>query len=167
MATPRDSIDQIDAMRMGVDYRVPVKVRGFTCLFRPLSMQETVEVASAVQNHFMSLPAQSRNSLTENTLLAQKSLQLASTSDVGQTDFQLTEIICQRMTPDEIQFLWKQYCSAIDKANPSLELASAEEMGELVEALKKSPKESLASALIGLSFSQLVSLGSYLLTQGD
>lgn len=158
-----DRIDQIDAMRMGTDYRVPVNVRGFRMLVRPLSMQETVEVASSVQARLDGLPVSARSSLTEHTILAQETLQKASTSDVGKTDYQITEVIMQKMTPDEISYLWKQYVSAIDKTNPSLEMMREEELVLLAEALKKSPPGELGLALIELSFSQLVSLALHLL----
>lgn len=167
MQTPSINMDQVDAMRIGAEYKIPVNVRGFQMLVRPLSIQETIEVASEVQQHLSGLPISTRNALTEHTLMAQKTLQKASTSGPGKTDFQITEVICQAMTPDEMNHLWKQYVAATDKTNPSLEMLDEEKLNAIVEALKKSPKEELGLALIELSFSDLVSLARYFLTKSD
>lgn len=165
---PLDRIDQIDAMRLGVDYRVKVVCRGFTMYVRPLSIQEQVQVAANVQEKYENLAPMMRNLLSEHSLLAQESLIMASTSEPGKNDQKITELIFAKMTPGEIQHLYKQYISAVDKANPSLEFLSKDELNGIIEALKKSPNvPQLESALIGLSFMESLSLARHFLIPGE
>lgn len=162
-----DRIEQIDAMRLGTDYRFKVKIRGFEMWIRPLSISETIEVTSKTQEKLSMLPAQSRNVLTEHTILAKETLKLASTSDVGLGDIKITDLILDRMTNDEVHYLFKQYVAATDRCNPALELLQPEELTSLVNEVKKNKGEELVSALTELSLSQLVSLAQHYVTQGD
>lgn len=162
-----DRIEQIDAMRLGTDYRFLVKIRGFEMYVRPLSISETIQVTANTQEKLSLLPSQSRNVLTEHTILAKETLKLASTSDVGRDDIKITDLILDRMTNDEIHYLFKQYIAATDRANPALELLKPEELTNLVNEVKKNKGEELASALTELSLSQLVSLAHHYVTQGD
>lgn len=109
---PLEQIDQLSAMRMGVDYRLEVKVRGFKILVRPLAISETLQVASAVQTELRKLPPDAQNRMTEHVILAKETLKLASTSDVGKNDPHITDLIMMNMTNDEIHFLFKQYVAA-------------------------------------------------------
>lgn len=162
-----DRIEQIDAMRLGTDYRFLVKIRGFEMYVRPLSISETIQVTANTQEKLSLLPPQSRNVLTEHTILAKETLKLASTSDVGRDDIKITDLILDRMTNDEIHYLFKQYIAATDRCNPALELLKPEELTNLVSEVKKNKGEELASALTELSLSQLVSLAHHYVTQGD
>lgn len=162
-----DRIEQLDAMRIGTDYRVLVKIRGFEMYVRPLSISETIQVTATAQEKLSMLPVQARNVLTEHTILAKETLKLASTSDVGRDDIRITDLILDRMTNDEVHFLFKQYIAATDKANPALELMKADELTSLVNEVKKNKGEELVSALTGLSLLQLVSLAHHYVTQGD
>lgn len=162
-----DRIEQLDAMRMGTDYRFLVKIRGFEMYVRPLSISETIQVTANTQEKLSMLPAQSRNVLTEHTILAKETLKLASTSDVGRDDIKITDLILDRMTNDEVHFLFKQYIAATDRVNPALELMKSEDVNNLVSDLKKNKREDLASALTELSLSQLVSMAHHYVSQGD
>lgn len=159
---PASQIPQIDAMRLGVDYRLELKLREFSVPVRPITISETLEIASRVGAHMARLPEASRNRVTEHVLLAKETLKVASTSDVGKQDMQLTDIILDKMTPDELTFAYKQYVSATDKVNPALEQLSKEEIEDIYELVKKNQ-----SQLIECSFLQLVNLARYLLTQSD
>lgn len=161
--TPGDRIDQIDAMRMGVDYRFRIVCRGFSMSARPLSIGESVEVGTKVSQRLNEMTEFEKNRLNEHSLLAYETLVLASTSDYGTNDPKISEYILKRLTPDELSFLFKQYVAECDKVNPCLEMMDAKDIRPLVEALKKSPKEDLASQLIGLSFTQQVSTLFHLL----
>jgi hypothetical protein len=66
--------------------------------------------------------------------------------------------VLQSLTPDELHYLFKEYCAGADKLNPSLEKMPLERLQELVALAKKNP-----SALIELSFSELVNLSRHLL----
>lgn len=162
-----DPIPQIDAMRMGVDYRFAVTMRGFTILLRPLSMQESIEVTSKVAERIMMVPETMRHRLTEHTFLASETLVLASTSDVGAGDPKITELICQRMTPDELQAMFREYVAGCDRCNPALEKMTDADLRKLAEDLKKSPPSELPSQLIALSLLQLSNLVASLLPKGD
>jgi hypothetical protein len=162
-----DRIEQLDAMRMGTDYRFLVKIRGFEMYVRPLSISETIQVTASAQEKMSLLPPQSRNVLTEHTILAKETLKLASTSDVGRDDIRITDLILDRMTNDEVHYLFKQYIAATDRVNPALELMKPDDVNNLVSEIKKNKTEDVVSALTELSFTQLVSLAHHCVTQGD
>jgi hypothetical protein len=165
-SNPLDRIEQIDAMRLGVDYRMEIKVRGFTMMVRPLAISETLQVASTVQDELNKLPESARNRMTEHFILAKETLKIASTSDVGKNDWRITDLMMSKMTNDELHYLFKQYVAATDKVNPALEVLPPEEVQGIVNELKKNNSEAdLASALTELSFSQLVSLARHYLTK--
>lgn len=155
-------IPELEAMRMGVNYRQPIVVRNFKCLMRPLTIAETRIIAGEVATDMNSLPLDERNALTENSQIAKKTLQVASTSDVGATDYRLTDHMMERLTPEELEFLFKQYAAVTARCNPSLELLSQADMIKLVDAVKK--KE---VPLIDLSFLQLLSIAHYYSTKDD
>lgn len=164
--TPADSIDQIDAMRMGVDYRFRIMCRGFSMNARPLSIGESVDVATKVSERLESMSDVEKNRLNEHSLLAYETLILASTTDYGTNDPKISEYILKRLTPDELNYLFKQYVAECDKVNPCLELMKAEDIQDLLMVLKKSPREDLVSRLTGLSFLQHLSLLDHFL-KGD
>lgn len=163
-----DRIEQLDAMRLGTEYRLKVKIRGFEMYVRPLSISESIQVTANAQEKLSMLPANARNTLTEHTILAKETLKLASTSDVGKDDIRITDLILDRMTNDEVHFLFKQYIAATDKCNPALELMSGPELKAIVSDIKKNRQDpELVSQLTGLSFSQLVSIIHHLVNQSD
>lgn len=151
-------------MRMGIDYRFPVAVRGFSVTLRPLTMSETLTLANKVSERWVNTPVQQRTQLEEHTIIAQETLRLASTSDIGKEDGQITQAILDRMTQDELHYLYRQYVLGTERVNPALEMLKDEELADIVEALKKTPPEQVGSALIELSFSQLASIARFLLT---
>ena len=164
---PIDRLDQIDAMRAGVDYKQKITIRNFSMTVRPLTIMETNEIASSVVAELRKLPVEHRNATLEHTLMAKETLKRASTSDVGKGDWQITEPILNAMTVDEVLFMYKQYVMAMDRVNPALEKMSTKEVQELVEDLKKNEPQELDLQLTALSFLQLVSLVQYFLTKGD
>jgi hypothetical protein len=159
----------LEAMRLGVDYSFVVAVRGFKLRLRPLSISETVRVMGEVADDIAALPPAQRRPLTESVILTKKTLIAASTSDVGVSDVKVTDYMLDRMTPDEMQYLYKQYLDGCDKVNPSLEKLPLDQIVAAVEALKKSAQdpEALDSQLTSLSRSHLLNLMCYLLTKGD
>ena len=163
-----DRIEQLDAMRVGTDYRLKVKIRGFEMYVRPLSISETIQVTANAQEKLALLPTNARNTLTEHTIIAKETLKLASTSDVGLDDIRITDLILDRMTNDEVHYLFKQYIAATDKCNPALELMDTKELKTLVSDIKKNKQDpELVSHLTALSFSQLVSIVHHLVNQSD
>lgn len=153
MFNPNDKIPQLEAMRQGVDYRMPVQVRGFSITLRPLSIMEQMQVAATVVENYNKLPTPAQNRLTENILKVKETLMIASTTDVGTNDPKITEYIVDRMTNDELQSLWKSYISACDRVNPSLDEMTMEQVNEIVDQVKKSP-----DLLIELSFLELINV---------
>ncbi len=165
-----DSIEQIDQMRAGIDYRFPVMVRDFQLMVRPLSIVETVRVAQKVAEAMKGIPDSARNRLTEHTYLAKETLVIASTSDVGVNDQRITDLILDRMTPDELSYLFKQYVQVCDRANPALESMSIQDLKDMVEGLKKKAEEEpeeLVLLLTELSHFQLLNVATSLLIKGD
>lgn len=160
--SPADSIPQLEEMRLGVAYRFEARVRGFAVMLRPLSMSETIEVAAEVAGDLESFPAHARNRVTEHSLFCKKTLVKASTSAPDARDPRLTEYILDRMTSDEVLFLFKQYTLGTDRVNPALETMPEETLRAMIEDLKKNP-----SALIERSTLELVNVARFLLTSGD
>lgn len=145
--------EQVEMMRQGVNYRFPVIVRGFSVSLRPLSVQEVLEVTSAVQSHFSGLPVHARNSMTEHVLFAQKCLEKASTPDVETNSPTLPEAVIQRFTTFELDYVYKEWVGGCDRCNPALEALPAQDVEALVEEVKKKPSD-----LIELSFLQLANV---------
>lgn len=141
MESPRDLIPQVEAMRQGIDYRFTITLRGFSVSVRPLTSKELVQVAGNLMNYLSGLPQQHRTALAEADAHARETLKLASTSDVGRFDPQITDPMLDRMTSDEIRFLLKEYVAVCDRVNPCLEKMSDEEVKLLVEAVKKNPSQ--------------------------
>lgn len=148
-----DEYPQLAQMRMGSDYKFTIKLKQFSVVLRPLSMDEFVNVTMETAEYLESLPPVARNRLSENTILAKKILVLASTSEPDMGDFKLTESLLGRMTNDEVSYLYNEYCVICDKVNPKLEELPIEEVDRLVDMVKKSPSQA-----IELSFLELVNV---------
>lgn len=166
MDTP-EILEILEKMRDGVDSRFPVSLRSFQMMVRPLSMYEKSRIMEEVIAEMRLLPEEQRTAFKEATLMASKTLKLASTSDVGQQDYTIDDMVLNRMTGEEVQHLYRQYCAVEVKLNPSLELMEQSELDAMVEALKKTPREELALRLTQHSFLELVNLSRCLLTAGD
>jgi hypothetical protein len=153
--TDRDAI--LDAMRQGADYNFKIVLRGFQMTVRPLTILEEQQVVANVTEYLNGLPAHAKNSLAENVSLAKEYLKIASTSDVGKQDFKIHDYQLDRMTPEEIQYLYRQYLDAKEQVNPSIETMTADELNSLLAVLKKNPGAAdWGSRMIELSRSQLV-----------
>jgi hypothetical protein len=154
---PSDKDSILEAMRMGVDYRFKLTLRAFSMIVRPLTIIEEQNIVANVTDYIAGLPQQARNSLTENVALAKEYIKEASTTDVGSKDYKIHDYQLDRMTPEEIQFLYRQYLDAKEQVNPSIEKMDPEQLQSLLARLKKSllPAD-WASQTIELSRSQLV-----------
>ena len=167
MTIATSSIDQISAMRMGVDYSFTIELRKFSLRVRPLAISETVKVVSAVSEALSAVPQNMRTILAENLLIAKETIKLASTSDVGSSDVRITDYVMDRMTPEELQTLFKEYVANCDRVNPSLDLMTPAKLEELISTVKKNARtpEDVALQLTALSLSQLRSLATFFLTK--
>jgi len=150
-------------MRLGVNWRWPIRIRDFEVMVRPLSMSETIEVMSRVASELKRAPDIYKNRVHEHALMAKEHLILATTSQPGATDYRLTHPVLNDFTPDEIITMYKEYVSATEKCDPSLETMPADEVRRLVADLKKTSREDLDSRLTELSFSQLKAITSFLI----
>jgi len=150
---------QIEAMRMGVEYRYPIRLRAFTVMVRPLTCGETDAITAEVNEFIKMAPEKDRSELTVTKLMAKKYLERCTTSAPGATDPQLTEAILNECTNAELNYLYKQYMDVEEKVNPSVDAMSKEEINELVESVKKN-----LDSVTQLSISRLVNLVRTLLT---
>lgn len=136
---------------MGVDYRFPLNIRSYRIFVRPISVMETIQVASNVTEALQSQPESARHRLTENLFIARETLKVASTPEVGsKVQPAITDYVLERMTPDEIEYAFKQYVSACDKVNPALEELPEEQLKEIVETLKKNPSQAIEQSFLAL-----------------
>lgn len=155
---PADRLPQLDAMRAGIDLRLEIRVRDYKLLVRPLTVNEVVQVVSNVGDALLKLPDHARTSIQENTLIAKETLKLASTSDYGANDPTISDYILDRMLPDELQYVHRQYVQACDRVNPAMEMLPKETLDALVGEIKKN-----TSLLTNLSFLELVNVCRYLI----
>lgn len=160
-----DRIQQVDAMRLGVNYRLEISCRGFKMMVRPLTIMETVQAAANVVEKMKTMPESWKTRMTEHLYTAREMLKFASTSDVGKQDSSITDPMLDAMTADEVQFLYRQYVAATDRANPCLELMKDTELQLLVEDIKKNFATESASALTELTFLQAINLVQFFLTR--
>jgi len=162
-----DRLSELDAMRMGTDYRMSIKLRNFNMPVRPLAMSEQIQIHHNVADYLSKLPNSARTSQNEHYYAAREYLKMASTSDVGQADVHIGDPVLDKMTVDEVMHLYRQYIQAVDKANPSLEMMSADEITAIVDDIKKKAPDELGLAVIELSFLELVNLVQYFVTKKD
>lgn len=153
----------LNKMRLGVNFRWPIRIRDFEVTVRPLSMAETIEVMSKVAAELKRQPDIYKNKVHEHALIAKEHLILATTSQPGAGDFLLTHAVLNAFTPDELITLYKEYVSVTEKCDPSIESMPADELRRMVEVLKKTPPEEQDSQLTELSFLQLKALTSFLI----
>lgn len=161
-----DRLTELDAMRMGTEYRMEIALRGFKMPVRPLAMSEIVQIHHKVAEYVGTLPVSARTAQNEHYYAAREYLKAASTEDIGRGEVRIGDPVLDRMTVDEVMHLYRQYINTVDKANPSLEFLNSEDIQRLVEEVKKKP-EQLDSAVTELSFLELVSLVRFFLTKGD
>lgn len=145
---------------MGVQYRTPIEIRGFKVFLRPLSQAEQLQVYCDVSASLHRLPEMARNQITEHTLICQKTLVTASTTEPGKLDFQLSDALLEQFTFDELSFLFKQYVFACEKVNPAFDELKDDEITAMVNAVKKNP-----ASMIDLSSLQLVNVCRRLLSE--
>jgi hypothetical protein len=158
--------DNLEKMRLGINMRFPLQMRGFNCLFRPLSIYETNLVAAETLSELRSKNKDMQNNIMENSILSIKILEKASTSDVDKTDPLVSAMELQRLTPKEIEFLYAEYVTACDKLNPRIETISADDLQALIFDCKKK-QDGLELALGELSFWQVWNIALYCLTQSE
>lgn len=160
MTTPQKDQDILAQMRAGVEYEFPIRCRNFVFKARPLSISEQNKVLTEAQDK-IDAKAGLPNVLSESAIIAQTYLIYAARPYGSQDITQVNEYLLNRATPEELQYLYSQYCAIVDKCNPALEFLSSVEVQELVEQVKK--KKNLDSALIDLSFKELASICRHLL----
>lgn len=157
---------EVEIMRMGVDCKFPVRFGDFSIMMRPLSSAEMVECHSKVAAHMETLPKSHRNDIAENTFRAREFLKQAS-SPYGQYLPQILDGHLDRMTNKQIMAIYKEWLSIEERVNPDIEEITEERLKDLVDMVKKNPKEDWVSQLTELSFGQLVRVAHYSLTHAE
>lgn len=160
--------EQLAAMREGVQYHFPVKIRGFNCILRPLSIDEMNEVITEVRAQIRTSTEDTQHTLKENTIKATETLWRASMSGPNRNDAKIHKKLLGMMTNDELMTLHKEYIRVCDNVNPMLDKMPAEDMERIIEHLKKKENEQeVRLALTELSISDVVNILGKLLTTGD
>ena len=139
-----------------------MKVRALELKFRPLSLQEQVELTNEVAEEVSMKPKAAQNSMTEASLMAIRTLERASAeAPPSKVLGRLTAAVLSKMTNDEVMALFRAYNEGCDKLNPTMEMITPEQIDALVEAAKKND-----SVLKDLPQPRLVQLARFLLTPG-
>lgn len=128
--------DPLELMRAGVEYRFPIRLRSWEGKFRPLSNLELTQIATETAEQLRRQPELANSRMAESVLYAIKMLSLA-TSEPGGRDPQLTEATLQELSPDELQFLNREYQAVIERVNPCLETLSPDDVENWITDLKK------------------------------
>lgn len=151
----------LNALRMGVDHTFTIRVRSLELQVRTLSIQERVMIINDVTAEMSKKPPTEQNSLTESSLLAMRTIELATTPEPGSKIApRIPAALLARMTNDEVIALMKAYDAGCDILDPAVEELTEKQLGDLVDAAKKNP-----SALIGLQPAHLAMCVRYLLTR--
>lgn len=157
---------ELEIMRMGVDCRFPVQFGSIKLMMRPLSSAEMVECYGQVAAHMETLPKSHRTDIAENTLRAREFLKRAS-SPFDQYLPQITDAHLDKMTNKQVMAVYREWTSIEERVNPDIETIPEERLKDLVDTIKKNPKEDWAFQLTELSFGQLLRVALYSLTNGD
>lgn len=163
MTAPAHEYPNLALIRQGIEYNFVVKVRKLELLMRPLSIMEEDQITQEVILAMKDLEEVQKTSIRQTSLLSIKKLSRASTSDVGAKDGKIHEIELERMTPGEIDSIFKQYVAGCDKLSPMLEDYDKETVKKWIEHLKKNSTD-MATTLIESSFLELVAICRHLLT---
>lgn len=160
--------DDVDAMRMGVEYSFEV---GFPrsakrYRLRPISNSEMMQVYHNVWEHCAKLPISARNKVSEDHATAREILKQAS-SPFGEYVPSITDPVLDGLTMDQVTFLYKEWLATCERVNPNVDKMTTEQLQGIVDLVKKNNPEDLEYQLTDLSFWQLRNLASYLLTKGD
>lgn len=166
MMNTGDMDNDIQAMRMGIEYSFPVRLRSFQVSLRPLANSEMIKCYQDVSVYMASIPAAARSKIAEDNALAREFLKAAS-SPFGQYAPRITDAMMDQMTTDEVMYLYREWLAICEKVNPSLETMPADRLKAIVDHIKKNHQADLVSQLTELSFSDLRNLAHYLLTKGD
>lgn len=128
----------LQALRFGVDYTFTIKVRQLEVVVRPLSLHERVKIVNDVAHEISKLPEGQRTSLAESSLLAIRTLELATTPEPGSKQApMLPAQLLEKFTNDEVAALHKAYMDGLDLLDPGMEQLTTERLNELVDAAKK------------------------------
>lgn len=151
------------AMRLGVDYVFEIKCRDFVVPVRPLSVSETLQVASEVARDFSTLKNELKTNVHEAYLIALFTLQRASRIPFdSKIEGPLSKGTIDRFTVAELLALFEQYRDGCERVNPAIEELPAERLKELAEFVKKN-----GSIPTSLSRTHLERLALFFMTNAD
>jgi hypothetical protein len=126
--------DRLAKFREGARYAGSLSFRGQVVHFRVLSRSEEMEIrrkAITASMHY------GGDETEKNNFIQMSTLQLASTP-VGPSKVPSLPIaLLDKMTSDELKFLYDEYIKIMDDANPSIERIGTEEFRSLVDLVKK------------------------------
>lgn len=145
----------LELMRAGVDYKFTISLRDYRVTVRPLTATEIVSAASKAAESYMKLSETERVNISASLLSAMYHLEMSSAPDVGEMG-KLPFAMLQKMTPDEVNHLFKQYVRVTERVNPDFEEIPLDRVKELVSNLKKNSDK--RSPLIDISISELMAV---------
>lgn len=133
--------DLLKKMRMGVDEVHEIHLRDLTIPVRVLSIDEV----NTIRKDSIKAAMLENGDNTDVDVRTQRStLKLATTIHAGGAPL-LSDKLMQKLTVDEMNYLYNEYIKVMDSVNPSLETMTPEQFKELVAALKE--KKILSSDL--------------------
>jgi hypothetical protein len=130
---PLSADDLLKKMREGVKEVHNISLRGFNIPVRVLSLAEM----NLIRKDAISQALANKGDGTDvNVITQQTVLKMASTIDSSGGPL-LSDKVLERMTTDELNYLYNEYVRVSESVNPSVEHISHDAFRELVNALKK------------------------------
>lgn len=125
--------DLLQKLRAGTDEVHEVIMRGVSIPVRVLSQSEYNRIR---KDSIQATVMEDGDETDKNIRIQKATLMLASTLKHGAAPM-LSDKLLDKMTNDELSFLYEEYVAKMDTVNPRLEQMSEDEFKAIVEALKK------------------------------
>jgi hypothetical protein len=120
-------------MRAGINESYEIRMREMTFPVRVLSIDEVARI----RREAIAYSATNGGDETEKNIFIQKAtLKLASTLTAGSAPV-ISDKLLERLSLDEVIYLFQAYISEIEKVNPAVDHLSPEQFRVIVDALKK------------------------------
>jgi hypothetical protein len=120
-------------LRVGVKEVYEIDLRGMKIPVRVLSNSEFMEIRGYAKKN---VATRGGDKLDEDVETERLTLQYASTVPKGSAPL-LGEKVLRDLAVDELNYLYNEYMTVLDRVNPSLESIQPEEFRLIVDALKK------------------------------
>jgi hypothetical protein len=125
--------DLLAKMRAGIRQHHIIRLRDLEIPVRVVSIDEMNAIRRDAVRQAMTISG--GDEVDKNVAVQKTTLKIASTVP-GQAPL-LSDKLLEKMTVDEVNYLYEEYVKVLDDVNPAVERMSDEKVRELVDAIKK------------------------------